>query len=731
MICETPNFSGIEPTGRSTRLFPLRLRTASGSLVRWPIELRLFDCLSGVHRGYAAGSTALRLKLGPAQTLVMPTVCELASVAPSSLSAETRVRWRRDALAALGVRRMALILFDAALPRPASSDWGVGSPYTDTARDLFRYALELGFNAIQLGPQGAPSRDNPSPYDGTIFSRNPLALDATYMLDGSGPLPLIEPSELDEWLANRPSHVESRVAHDFAFDTSLRLVRVAFERFEQAQSAAARDARRRLAHFRATHAHWLIADGLYPCLCDHYGGRDFTHWPANEAGFSDAMLWRYGASFDSSRPLATPSVWAAQRLTTLSDHFAPQINAHVFAQWLLQEQHEDLHAWANQNGLQLYGDLHVGCSRGDAWHYQSLFLQNYLLGAPPSRTNPSGQPWGYPVLAPTTLHSSALGRGPGEGRDTESRQGNLAWLHGRSKRLFSDYDAVRIDHPHGWVTPWVYRADTGDDLEAVQRGTRLYASPNSSEHPELARYSLVREDQLALELPRYADGRVRDLEERQVEAFGRAFEVFAAQARLHQRPVDEALICELLSTEPHELHHVRRRYGLGRFRVTQKADLMDPSDVYHPAYAAPEDWVLLGNHDTPPIWSVIESWRQTGGLEGRTEALATALAPTPQMHTTLKRMLTDDTFELAHAELAQLFCSPAENVLVSFSDLFGFNQPYNRPGLVDPRNWSQRLPRNAAEAHTRAVRDGKALSIDKALQLALACVSSRGNRVTF
>ncbi len=647
----------------------------------------------------------------------MPTVCELAAVAPSSLSAEALVRWRRDALSALGVRRMALILFDAALPRPANADWGAGSAYTETARDLFRYARELGFNAIQLGPQGAPSRDNPSPYDSSIFSRNPLALDASWLLEGSGPLPLIQPSELGEWLTNGPASLGHQVAHEFAFDTSRHLVRVAFERFERAQSAAARDARRRLAHFRATHAHWLIADGLYPCLCDHYGGQDFTHWPTNDAGFSDATLFRYGASFDGSQPLATPSVWASERLSLLSEHFAREIGAHVFAQWLLQEQHEALHSWAQQHGLQLYGDLHVGCSRGDAWHYQSLFLQNYLLGAPPSRTNPSGQPWGYPVLAPAALQPSASG------------QAAHAWLRARSKGLFSDYDAVRIDHPHGWVNPWVYRANTEDALDAVQRGARLYASPNSPEHPELSRYSLVRQDQLALELPRYADGRLRGLEAPQVDAFGRAFEVFAEQARAQKRPVEEALICEILSTEPYELHQVRRRYRLGRFRVTQKAELTQPSDVYHPAYAEPEDWVLLGNHDTPPIWSVIETWRQTGHLEARAEALAAELGRTPEMRATLSRTLAQNTFELAHAELSQLFCSPAENVLVSFSDLFGFTQPYNRPGVVDARNWSQRLSRGAPEVHARAVRDGRALSIDKALQLALACMTSQADRV--
>lgn len=646
-----------------------------------------------------------------AQTQRMPTLSELAAVAPEDLSAAARVQWRRHALVALDVRRLALIVFDAALPRDPGSDWGAGSPYTEAARDVFRYAAELGFNAIQLGPQGAPSRDNPSPYDGTIFSRNPLALDPGWLLDDAPGLPLIEPSEVEQQLEGGPENLEHCVAHGFAFDTSLRVIRLAFERFERWQSPAIRDARRRLAHFRAIHAHWLIPDGLYPCLAEHYGGKDFTHWPRKAAGASDAELWLHGVSFDPSQPLTTRSVWATQRLNLLAEHFAPQIGAHIFAQWLLQEQHEALHTWLGRHGLQLYGDLHVGCSRRDAWHYQSLFLPGYLLGAPPSRTNPSGQPWGYPVLAPSGWPPSG------------AQRASHVWLHARSKRLFADYDAVRVDHPHGWVCPWVYRANTGDDLGAVQYGARLYASPDLHDHPDLARHSLVREEQLSVDLPRYADGRVRYLDQHQVDAFARSFDVFAEHARSRRRRIDDALICEILSTEPYELQCVRRRYGLGRFRVAQKADLTDPSDVYHPARAAPEDWVLLGNHDTPPIWNVIERWRATGQLEARAETLAAQLTSAPKMRAALKQCWAQNPFELAHAELAQLLCSPAQNVLVSFSDLFGFTEPYNRPGVVDRRNWSQRLPRRVAEAHGRAVAEQRALSLDKALRLALRCTA--------
>jgi 4-alpha-glucanotransferase len=68
-----------------------------------------------------------------------------------------------------------------------------------------------------------------------------------------------------------------------------------------------------------------------------------------------------------------------------------------------------LHERMEGAGLKLYGDLQIGISAKDAWAYQGLFLDNYLMGAPPSRTNPEGQPWNYPVLDPART-SGRMGR---------------------------------------------------------------------------------------------------------------------------------------------------------------------------------------------------------------------------------------------------------------------------------------------------------------------------------
>src|SRR5262245_2748338 len=83
----------------------------------------------------------------------------------------------REALRRLGKRRLILAIHDASFPSVAEQDFGRGSPYTQGGLALVRLAYGLGFDALQLGPQGQTSRDNPSPYDGTFFSRNLLSVD--------------------------------------------------------------------------------------------------------------------------------------------------------------------------------------------------------------------------------------------------------------------------------------------------------------------------------------------------------------------------------------------------------------------------------------------------------------------------------------------------------------------------------------------------------------------------
>ncbi|HEY1549453.1 MAG TPA: 4-alpha-glucanotransferase, partial [Kofleriaceae bacterium] len=509
----------------------------------------------------------------------------------------------------LGVKRLLLAIQDVSFPSDHSEDIGRGSSATHAAGRLFTYASRLGFNGIQLGPQGQTTRGNSSPYDGAIFSRHTGNIGIAALGGDATP-----------WLVTG-----ERAQHAHAHEAMHALLDAAYPHRDRAAVAA----------FTDEHASWLVRD-------------------ARVAGI--------------------------------------ELDRYAFGQWLAHVEHARVRAVARANGLALYGDLHVGYATSDALAYADAFVAGYKMGAPPSRTNPAGQPWGYPVLDPLQYD--------GRARDL---------ILARLDKMFAEYDSVRVDHPHGLVCPWVYRADDPDPDAAVRAGARLFDSPDLADHPALARYAIARADQLDRSLPRYADGWVRELDAAQIGRYSVLVDAMIDSARRAGRDPSD-LSFEVLSTMPRPLGAVLARHGLGRWRVLQKANLNDPSDVYRSENAARADWMMLGNHDTPPIFAVIAGWSAP-----QRDAWGRHLRERLRLREPAR--LASDGF-VATAMLAELFASDAENVSIFFADLFGMTERFNVPGVVADANWSLRLPADFERLHAERLAEGRALDLPLAAQLA-------------
>lgn len=506
---------------------------------------------------------------------------------------------------------------------------GHGAPASARGLDFLGFVAGLGFTGVLLGPAGMTSPGNPSPYDSTSFARNPLALSFARL---AGP----------EW----GGVLDARLL---------------------ASLAAARPPGDRCDHAFAHAAAGRLLDALAAAVRAH--PERVPEVAARRATFERENAWlAHDAAYE-------PTPEAAERFR--------------LAQLACAEQHETFRAAARGQGLRLYADAQVGTSPRDLFGRQSLFLRGYHMGAPPSRTNPEGQPWGFPVLDPAQLDEGGAAR---------------ALFEARLELLLRHHDGVRIDHPHGWVCPWVYTDD-------VQRGARLFSSPDLPDHPALAAYARVRPDQLDRSLPRYHDHFVRHLEPAQVDAYATLFDAAVARARAHGRDAHD-LVCEVLSTCPRPLEAVLARHGLGRFRVTQKARLDDPADVYRAENARPEDWIMPGTHDTPPLRRVVAGWLGTPEAERRAAHLGARLR-------TDADVLARDPGALTEALIAELFLGPARNVLLFWVDLFGGTDIYNRPGVISPDNWTLRVPADFERAYRGAVARREAPSLPRALSLAL------------
>jgi len=611
------------------------------------------------------------------------------------------------ALAALGVRNLVLSLQDPSFPSAPGEDGGRGSPYAEGGLRFLEFARELGFNGIQLGPQGQTSEDNASPYDGTLFSRNVLNV-------ALGPLTREEPwgallrPERVRALWAEHSGTGARVRHREFFQAQEEALEEAWATFQLKRAQAVPgSAISRLAErfdaFRHEHQAWLERDALYDVLCAEHGRGWWRQWSSEW----DRRLW-------NPRPGEEEAF--AHRRRVLHAKYAGRVEAYAFRQFLVHAQHAELRVHTAAWGLKLYGDLQIGYSPRDAWAWQGLFLGSYQMGAPPSRTNPEGQPWNYPVLDPALYHAPP---DPADAYAPVPRPGPVLWfMAARVDKMLAEYDGLRIDHPHGLVCPWVYRAGEPEPLLAVRGGARLFSSPDLPDHPELARWAIVPPEGLERSVPRYADGWVRELSAAQVSRYSALFDAIIAAAHARGRDVSD-LLCEVLSTMPHPLKRVLAQYGLGRFRVTQKADLTNPRDVYRSENAEPADWVMLGNHDTKSIWALAERWHAAGEARAQADYLAGRLHPEEAGRADFARSLLEEPGLLVQAKFADLFVSRAQNVMVFFADLLGMTETYNAPGTVNEENWSLRVPRDYRGEYARKLGKNAALNLPLALAMAL------------
>ncbi|RKH08792.1 4-alpha-glucanotransferase [Corallococcus sp. CA053C] len=607
-----------------------------------------------------------------------------------------------EALEALGVTRWVLSLHDPSFPDLPGEDLGRGSPYSEGAARFLAFARDLGFTGIQLGPQGQTTAHNPSPYDGTLFSRNTLNVALAPLTDPHGPWgALLSRDTLARFVSGMPERGGPDARYHFACHSQAQALQEVWDTFRRERARA--DApgaivslARRFAAFREEHRAWLEPDALFDVLGEQ------KHTPDDWRGWAESLDGRLFA------PRPGEEAQAEARIRELLTLEADAVEQYAFRQFLVAEQHGVLRERAAGWGLKLYGDLQIGFSPRDAWARQGLFLRAYFMGAPPSRTNPEGQPWNYPVLDPEQ-YVAPDGKTPGP---------VLRFMEARLGKMLSEYDGLRIDHPHGLVCPWVYRAGSQDPLRAVQGGARLFSSPDLPDHPELSRYALVAPEQLDRSQPRHADGWVKSLTPEQVRRYALLFDTVVRAARERGRAREDVL-CEVLSTLPFELSQVMARDGLGRFRVTQKADLNNPADVYRSENVAPEDWVMVGNHDTKSLWRLVGEWQWKHVLRAQADYLAWRLHPEAEGREAFADQLAKDPGLLAQAKVADLFASRAHSVMVFFADLLGMPETYNAPGTIDARNWSLRIPQDWTRQYAQRLRAGAALNLPQVLALAL------------
>lgn len=154
--------------------------------------------------------------------------------------------------------------------------------------------------------------------------------------------------------------------------------------------------------------------------------------------------WDWGEALKNRDPAAIAAEQA--RLASAIETLRIQ---HFF----FEKQWSDLHAYANERGIRIIGDvpIYVDLDSADVWCHREIFQLDrdgkpaFVAGVPPDFFSKVGQRWGNPLFAWDVLKA----------------RGHDFWVR-RLRRILELVDTVRLDHFRGFSAFWAVPADAED-----------------------------------------------------------------------------------------------------------------------------------------------------------------------------------------------------------------------------------------------------------------------------
>lgn len=122
-----------------------------------------------------------------------------------------------------------------------------------------------------------------------------------------------------------------------------------------------------------------------------------------------------------------------------------EVQYHCFLQYCFEDQWRALRQYANQRGIELWGDVPIFVDRDSADHWANQHLYKLdkqrnptvVSGVPPDIFSETGQRWGNPVYDWPA-----------------NRADGYRWWVERFRRTFDLFDSVRVDHFRGFEAYW-------------------------------------------------------------------------------------------------------------------------------------------------------------------------------------------------------------------------------------------------------------------------------------
>lgn len=322
---------------------------------------------------------------------------------------------------------------------------GIGT-FGREAYEFVDFLKKAGQKYWQILPLGMTSYGD-SPYQSfSAYAGNPYFIDLNILIEAGF---LNE----DELVEIEFGYNESRVDYETIFFNRMPILRCAYRN-------AIKEIKDEILAFKEKNIDWIDDYSLYMAVKTDHDLKSWQEW--NE----DIKLRK------------------PEAIKYYKDNFEDEINFWVYLQYEFFKQWENLKKYANDNGIEIIGDIpiYVAEDSADVWANSHLFLLDEELrptkasGCPPDAFSETGQLWGNPIYNWEAMEESGF-----------------AWWIKRIEGNYRLYDIIRIDHFRGFESYWQvpYGEKTAVDGEWVKGpGMKLFDAIKN----ELGDISVIAED---------------------------------------------------------------------------------------------------------------------------------------------------------------------------------------------------------------------------------------------